>query len=165
MLKVYYCTNCKQTMYISRETDTTCRKCSVPMLKLNISYDKFGVLSEKERTALINKECMLADLVIIGTIVAGEGIVKEAIAVKNGKITYVGNGRDVQVMIGAKTKVIKPKGAVVPELEEGCIIGSLKEGKDADFTILDKNLLTTKPSQLYTAKVQQIFKKGSCIKK
>ncbi len=119
MLKVYYCSHCKNITYISREIDTTCRKCSAPMLKLNISYEKFGMLNEKEREAFINKESMLADLVVTGTIFTGEGTVKEAMAVKHDKIIYVGNKKDVQVMVGAKTKVIEAKGMILPGFTEG----------------------------------------------
>lgn len=119
MLKVYYCENCKKTMFISREIDTTCRRCSVPMKKLHISYEDFGQLNAEERDALIKKEMMQADLVVLGTIFTGEGTVKEAMAIKDGKIFYVGNKKDIQVMIGEKTKVIEPKGLVLPAFTEG----------------------------------------------
>ena len=39
-------------------------------------------------------------------------------------------------------------------------MGSIRVGKDADFVILDKNLLTIPPSQLYTARVKNIFIQG-----
>lgn len=41
--------------------------------------------------------------------------------------------------------------------------GSLSVGKDADFAILDKNLLTELLSELYTAKVKALYIKGICV--
>lgn len=119
MLKVYCCSNCNKTMYISRETDITCRICSGQMFKLDTSYEEFAVLTEMQREAFIKKEIMYADYVVTGTIFTGEGSIQDAMAVKNGRIVYVGNKRDVQHRIGKKTKLIEAKGMVLPGFTEG----------------------------------------------
>ena len=58
--------------------------------------------------------------------------------------------------------VLTTNGAKQGGLEQSC--GTLTAGKDADFVIFDKNLLTIEPSQLYTAKVKHIFIQGKYIK-
>lgn len=58
--------------------------------------------------------------------------------------------------------IMTKNGALLCGLDS--VTGSLKEGKRADFAILDKNLLTMEATQLYTSKVQHLFREGACIK-
>lgn len=55
MMKVHVCGQCGYKVLTSRRLECRCKACDLPMLKLDITFEEWWVMDEKERDNYVSR--------------------------------------------------------------------------------------------------------------
>lgn len=55
MMKVHVCGQCGYKVLTSRRLECRCKMCDLPMLKLDITFEEWWVMDEKERDNYVSR--------------------------------------------------------------------------------------------------------------
>ena len=115
----------------------------------------------------------IADLVVYGKIFTSDNNqIVEAFAVKDGKYVYVGSRKGAETFIEAgKTEVIDYTGKALASLTINMAKqmfiekerGSIREGKYADFLLVNKDVLSCPEMEIHEAKPTATYFEGKKV--
>jgi len=125
----------------------------------------------KEQKPMKNRK--RADLVVFGRIFTAEDSqLAEAFAVKDGRFIYVGGRKGAEAFVEeGKTEVLDYTGQALTALTINCARqmfieeerGSIREGKYADFLLVDRDVLSCPVDQIHTARPRATYFEGKKV--